>query len=607
MNSQGWRSPWPWAAAFGLVCMCLAYGVYWKHGPYHDDYFLYSWSFKQLVDILHYEVRPVGKLIGAIIFSAPEIVVRMFSASMVIGTSLLGGLLLYRLFKIRLAALSVSLLCLVPFAGTEAVTWTNALIHYMPAGFFSLLALNLFLSALRAGEQPRSRTWLALLSGLTLVLAFGSIEPAANFAIVFLGLLLIERGRQPEQTRQMLGALAQAVLFTLISGALIYATFYVSADQVSSRGVIELPSLDRLGRFLMDFPRRGFGGPFGLEMMRISNIEGWEALRTNRAAQVFALTAAGTAIALNLRWKTEKIQAAQKKPQATRINIMIAACLLATLASMLLPAALMSHENGSPRLAYLPGIGGTFLAGCLIARVMVMRRPLVGQRLILAFITFSVVLLSAHLLGYTRMYHLRYKFDQLQVETLLKAVPREAVAGKDIVFLPFEVHENFLGYPTYMNPNFLLIGGLSSANSVGTILKQAYPQTAISVIRPDYGNFAWSIAPGKNRTLLLAGYRGDPPREVAPDDLVLFRFRQNAVVELAEAVRFTDDKGVLSDEVKLPWAARLHGDYGTGAFTVECPSLTGPIRRTSGPGGTAGRCLARTPGDADPKIRGNTL
>jgi hypothetical protein len=217
---------------FGLACTVMAYGVHWKRGPYHDDYFLYTWSFHQLVNHIRVEVRPIGKLFAAVIFSQPEAVVRLFAAAMLIGTSLLSGLLLYRLFGMRLVAVSVTLLCLVPFTGAEATAWSNAVVHFMPAGFFALLALNMFLSALRAVDRPRRRRLLALLGGVALVLAFGSIEPAANFYILFLGLLLAEMHRHPENARKMLRSLAWATLVIVVLGALIYVTFYIGAGQV---------------------------------------------------------------------------------------------------------------------------------------------------------------------------------------------------------------------------------------------------------------------------------------------------------------------------------------------------------------------------------------
>jgi len=75
----------------------MAYGLNWNRGSYHDDYFLYSWSFPRLLDLMRIEVRPVGKLIGAVIFSQQEVVARLFGEAMLVGTSLLSGLLLYRL------------------------------------------------------------------------------------------------------------------------------------------------------------------------------------------------------------------------------------------------------------------------------------------------------------------------------------------------------------------------------------------------------------------------------------------------------------------------------------------------------------------------------
>jgi hypothetical protein len=267
----------------------------------------------------------------------------------------------------------------------------------------------------------------------------------------------------------------------------------------------------------------------------------------------------------------EAVMAEQKRSLSALLGILMIACLLTTIASLLLPSVLLSHEDGSPRLNYLPGISGILFIGCCIAWLMVFLRTKVTQRIILALVTFTALVLSLHLFGYTRIYQLRYMYDRLQLGALHKAVPAESIAGKNITFLPYEVFENFLGYHTNTNPNFFLIGGFSSPNSLESILEQGYPQTSINVIRPGYGNFTWGIALGKNRTLVLSGYEGDPSQEIVPDNLILFRFRQNATVELAEKIQFTDGGGAVIDVVTLPLATRLHEDYNTRTFVLERP------------------------------------
>lgn len=568
MDNRWWRNPWLWAVLFGVTCSVVAYGIHWQHGPFHDDYFLYSWSFRRLLGLIHVEVRPVAILFETVVFSSPEVVARLFGEAMLVGTALLSGLLLYRLFEIRLMAVSAVLLCLVPFAGAEATTWTSAVVHYVPAGFFALLALNLFLSSLREAAQSEKGRRLALLSGAVLVLAFCSIEPAANFYILFAGILLVELQSRPEESRYMLRMLALATLVILVSGVVIYLVFYVHANQVSRRGPFEIPSLAHIVGFLMGYLVRGISGTYGQELTRISFMEGWKSLLTESSALLLACGAIAAAVALNLSWKPEKISTERKSGLSVRLRIFMAVCLMTTFASMLLPSALLSHEDGSPRLAYLPGISGILLVACCIGWVVLLRKRTL-QRIMLACVTVTTLVFSVHLLGYTRLYQLRHEYDELQLSALQKAVPPKSIAGMDITFLPYKIYENFFGYPTKTNPDFFLIGGFSSPNSVGTILEQGYPQTTVSVIRPGYGYFKWKISVARDRKLLLSGYKIDPPREVTPDNLIIFRYCRDGTAELARSIRFVDSKGSVVEIVKLPLAARLHKEYGTQTFTLD--------------------------------------
>lgn len=185
---------WIWVSIFALTCVSLAHGIHWERGPFHDDYFLYSWSNKPLSDWIDWvlnEVRPVSKLLMIIIFQSSEIVMRVAVIFAIAATAALAGLLVYRTTRQKLPAVVVSLICLAPFTGAEAVTWTSAVAHFVPAGLLAVLSLNIFLSALRTNSAA-SRGILGAISALLLALAFGAIEPALNFYILFVGLVFYD-------------------------------------------------------------------------------------------------------------------------------------------------------------------------------------------------------------------------------------------------------------------------------------------------------------------------------------------------------------------------------------------------------------------------------
>lgn len=558
-----------WTLAFGTACSILAFGIHWQRGPYHDDHFLYSWSFAKLIDFIGAEVRPLGKLIGAFIFSQPEIHARVFAAAMLVGTALLAAYLVYRVTRVRLAATVAGLLCLAPFFGIEATTWTNAVIHFLPAGFLALLAAHLYWSSVRAADYSFRSIVLAVSSGLSLVLAFSCIEPAANFWILFLGLTLVQtlQSRDPNPSRFL--PLVIATLVLIVALVAIYAVFYVDANQVTRRGELALPDMDRLRTFLLHMYNLGLGGTFWRDMLNLNYAYGWETLRSNPLAALVALLALVTGVGLNLSWTSEAAAANDRIERALGASIMLIASLLAAIASLLIPAVLLTGEDGSPRLGYLPGLGMNLAIGFFVAITVLLGRKKAIDHSILLTVTICALASSMAALGYTRLYQVRRDYSEMQLQALLRAVPKEAVAGAEVTMLPVQIAEDFIDHPVRIDPKYILMGYFTSPNAIGTVLRGAYPDSDLHVVRPAYGPARWVFEKTGNQTLSVSGYPVDPPWEVPPERLIVFRFAKSGTVEVAAKIEFRDKGGSVSDEVLLPWGIELNRRYGTETFTLD--------------------------------------
>ncbi len=558
-----------WTLAFGAACSILAFGIHWQRGPYHDDHFLYSWSFSKLIAFIGAEVRPLGKLIGAFIFSQPEIHARFFASAMLVGTALLAALFVHRVTQVRLAAVVAGLLCLAPLFGIQATTWTNAVIHYLPAGFLVLLAANLYLSSVRVPDSSFRSMVLAGSSGILLVLAFCCIEPAANFWILFLGLTLVRILQSRDRNPSRLLPLVIATLVMMVALVAIYAVFYVDANQLTRRGEIAFPDMDRVRGFLLHMHDLGLGGTFGRDILSVSYAYGWGTLLSNPVAALVALLALLTGAVLNLSWMAEPAAANSKNERALGAGIMLIASSLAAIASLLIPAVLLTEEKGSPRLGYLPGLGIILATGFLVAMTVLLWRNKALERVILLTVTVCVLVLSVRALGYTRLYQVRRDYSEMQLQALLRAVPKEAIAGVEVTMLPFQIAEDFIDYPVRIDPKHILMGYFTGPNAIGTVLRGTYPESRLHIVRPGYGRARWVIEKTGNQTLSLSGYTVDPTWEVPPEQLIVFRFEESGIVDVAAKIEFRDRAGSVIDEVLLPWGIELNRRYGTEIFTLD--------------------------------------
>lgn len=571
---------WIWISIFALTCGALAHGIHWERGPFHDDYFLYSWSTKPLSDWMDWvliEVRPVSKLLMILIFQSSELIMRVLVIFAIAVTAAFAGLLVYRTTRQKLPAIVVSLICLAPFTGAEAVTWTSAIAHFVPAGLFAVLSLNLFLSALRANSST-SRGILGAISVLLLTLAFGAIEPALNFYILFVGLVFYEHFEDRQQFNANLMLLLTASLGLLMLILLIYMSFYVGAEQVTRRGTIEIPSVNRVVSFLQGYHNRAFGSTFGRDIQFISFREGVTTILTNSTAALLALGAISSAVLAIIDWPRPDYRPIINESYFTRwrIVILISASLLTTVAAMLFPSVLMSDEHGSRRLAYLPGISFALFLGFVIAAI---RQRWCSQKLtkiILAISLTLVLILTLRTLGYTRMYQLRQELDQQQILALKAAVPPSLIANHSVTFMPISVSEEFVDYRVNSNPRHIMIGGFTSPNSVGAILKSIYTDAVVDVVRPRYGNLRWRIEPSKNEeTLSILGYQPDGSRMVSREELIIFRYRKDGLIDIVDNISYKSQSGDTDLSISFPWSTLLNNAVGTPTFSLEI-SLNNP-------------------------------
>lgn len=572
---------WIWVSIFALTCVSLAHGIHWERGPFHDDYFLYSWSNKPLSDWIDWvlnEVRPVSKLLMIIIFQSSEIVMRVAVIFAIAATAALAGLLVYRTTRQKLPAVVVSLICLAPFTGAEAVTWTSAVAHFVPAGLLAVLSLNIFLSALRTNSAA-SRGILGAISALLLALAFGAIEPALNFYILFVGLVFYDYFENRQQIIVNLRLLFSITLGLSMLVLVLYMSFYVDAEQVTRRGTVEMPSVSRVITFLQGYHNRAFGSGFGRDIQYISFREGLTTLLTNSTAALLALGAISSALLVIFDWPQSECQPVMKESGLPywRIAILISAALLTTLAAMLLPSVLLSDEHGSRRLAYLPGISFTLFIGFFIAAI---RQKYCKQKAAKIILTVSLILvmsLTLRTLGYTRMHQLRQELDQKQIVALKTAVPPSLISSHRVFFLPISISEEFINYRNNSNPRHILIGGFTSPNSVGAILKSIYNDALVDVIRPRYGDLKWRIEPSKTENYLsILGYQPDGSRSVNRKDLIIFRYRKDGLIDVVDNIIYKSESGDKVLSISFPWTTLLKDAVGTPTFTLEL-SLDNPV------------------------------
>lgn len=507
-----------------------------------------------------------------VIYQSPEIITRIFAFLLISGTAALAGILIYRTTNQALPATVIGLLFLAPFTGVEAVVWTSALAHFVPAGFFALLSLNTFLSALRS-QRPVWRRSLAGLSVVLLTLAFSSIEPALNFYIMFLGLTLYVYSENRQQLTSNLTLLLGSTLALTAFIAILYFVFYVNAEQVSRRGSIDIPSLNRIVDFLHGYHVRAFGSTFGRDIQYVTYREGLNAFLDNPLAIALGILALTSAILAIIDWPKFASQPPDNKSVSSsgRIAILIVFSLATTAATMLLPSVLLSNENGSPRLAYLPGMSFALALGFSMAATSRRFHNSRFARTILVASLSLVLALTLRTSGYTKMYQLRQALDQQQISKLKKAIPPALIGKRSVTFLPISVSDEFIDYHISTNPRHILLGALTSPNSVRTILRDLYTD-AVNVIRPRYGEMRWRLeAAADGKTISAFGLPSDGTRTVNSDALIIFRYRKDGVIDIVDQISYQSEGGDTALTITFPWSTRINDAVGTPTFSLNLP------------------------------------
>ena len=236
---------------------------------------------------------------------------------------------------------------------------------------------------------------------------------------------------------------------------------------------------------------------------------------------------------------------------------------------MLLPSILLSNEHGSPRMAYLPGISFALTLGFSMAVITQWFHNPKFTKAILAASLCLVFALTLRTFGYTKMYQLRQELDQRQILRLKEAIPPALVGNRGVTFLPISISDEFIDYHIKTNPRHILLGAFTSPNSVLPVLQDLYAD-AVNVIRPRYGEMRWRIeVEADAKTMSVLGLQSDGVRTVSSDDVIIFRYRKDGVIDVVDRLSYQSETGDTVLSVEFPWATLINDAVGTPTFSLN--------------------------------------
>ena len=477
--------------------------------------------------------RPIeGVLVPNLAHALPryEFPVRLAILLVHVANVALLGLLAWRLVPNRLVLVAVLWLFLIPVLANEAVVRFCSSAVYPPSLLVFMLGLHASLNACLRDTSTVKRLVFALL-GIGLWATTALIKEIVAFLVLVLPLIVGFLGGWNRKR------LRRAFLICVSTFALFGAWYYFvlrHSTNLSSRGGVELnllflftqrvPAL--LKRLVWLIGRWGFSGPLP-EAMRLGFQE-WMGTYWGWLLALGFLVALLAAVLLS-----QKEERTGGAPDAGAYGSLLITGVLWT-ALVMCPILVMRRQIVEIRTLYPAWVGlSLVIAGLLGLMVDVVSRwfPHAGRVLLLAL---GMVLL-AHcftMAGLVRLYDLRWRWDQDQIQAFRRAVP-EIPSTEPVWLLPVTLDENcasaYLGRPTMLDR--YLLGVFETPWSASGALRMEYRQQNINAV----ASHRWGrlhitdlvVSPtGEIERLVVQG------REVPVRSLIAFTFREGEVILL---------------------------------------------------------------------------
>ncbi|MCL6540389.1 MAG: hypothetical protein K6T87_07360 [Roseiflexus sp.] len=461
----------------GLVCLWLAYLLVWQRGFYLDD-----WSMglrardRQTLEWLPIESEAIPTFPARVLtfivtprlialMWTDEFLVRLLIAGCVGLNAFLLGWLVYRMLHSRLPAIVAGWLFLMPVY-TDVTLWAGAVAYVFMTGS-TLLMLHVIWSALVV-DSPRY-IWLLVGSLMLITLMWAEATVGVVSIIPIMGILYrVQRPKVKWRTvayRMTLGVIVPTIVIVL------YSFLVISRSPLATeRGEITIDMtliaqraygwLRALYWFTLD---PTWGHYFAVSSYKVG-------LDHVLSSQFGIILLSGISIVLGLTvvsWRSD-----DQFSKVSEVLLMLALGIVWFLATLYLPYVLASEQIFEIRFLYFPLAGASIATGALVALAISVIRRRSLQRMLLAGCGVLLVILSVCMVGYARLYKVRYEHDMNMFLALGRLAPSEILPERP-QFIPVDLDYSLPGKENLLTG--LIISAFEASWSARSGLLLVYP------------------------------------------------------------------------------------------------------------------------------------
>lgn len=481
LASYGWL-------LIGATCLWLGYLMVWQRGFFLDD-----WSMglrardRQTLEWLPITFTPdaiptfPARILTFIVLPrlialmwTDEFSVRLLIAVCVALNAFLLGWLVYRMLHARLPAIVAGWLFLMPIY-TDVTLWAGAATYVFITGL-TLLMLHATWNALLVNGPPY--VWL-LFGSLALLASLAWAEATVGVVglVPIMGALRL--AQRPNTDWRTIGY--RTILGTITPAIVVFAYSFLvlsTSSVVQGRGGLITDAaliMERAEAWLKALYWTTLDPGWGNRFTVASYIVGSSHTLESPLGSIL-LSSISIILALTVvSWKSEQVQFSNVTP-VLLLMVFGIGWFLTTLCVPYLFAAQQLFER---RFLYFSLAGLSLVAGSLVALTTSILRYRVLQQALLAAFGMLLVMLSLCMVGYARLYAVRYETDVRAFTALGQLVPSEAIP-EHAQFIPVNLDFSLPGKENLLTG--LIVSAFESSWSSYAGLDPLYPGKNIEYI-----------------------------------------------------------------------------------------------------------------------------
>jgi hypothetical protein len=557
----------------GAACLWLGYLLVWQRGFFLDD-----WSVglaardPQTLEWLPIEFTsraiptfPARVLTFVVIprlialMWTNEFLVRLLITVCVGLNAFLLGWLVYRMLHLRLPAIVAGWLFLMPIY-TDVTLWAGAVAYVFMTGL-TLLMLHVIWSAL-IDDNPR---YIWLLVGSLMLITLMWVEATIGIIGIIPIMGILYRVQQPKikwrtiAYRTTLGVIVPTIVIVLFIFLVI-----IRSRLVAQRGGITTDITliaQRTNDWLKTLYWYILEPKWGHRFTEASYIVGSNHILTSLPGIILL---SGISIILSLtviNWRSDQIRLSNVIPAL----FMLVFGFGWFLTTLFVPYLFVAQQIFERRFLYFPLAGLSIAFGSLVALTTSIIRCRGLQQALLAVFGVLLIMLSLCMVGYARMYKVRYETDVKAFASLGYLVPAEAIPERT-QFIPVNLDYSLPGQENLLTG--LVVSAFESRWTAYAGLDPVYPNKNIKYITSSrWIPVNFSEHPSANLNVLVCNRYEQNPQTTALKAATLFV--QGCPIDSARAIVFTSRSG----ELTLVRTLTLQRSDGTTRI-VELPVVS---------------------------------